>query len=81
MNDTNPRINKIFFDMIMKKSNEERLKMGFSMFETARKLSLLNIKNKKKWRIEIFLRFYGDDFDEIRKKRIIERLSECSFND
>ncbi len=39
MKDTHPAIEERFFKMLMEKSGEERLKMGFEMDETARRLA------------------------------------------
>ncbi|MCC6545500.1 MAG: hypothetical protein IT392_13565, partial [Nitrospirae bacterium] len=36
MNDTTPEIEALFNQMIMKKSGQERMMMGFSMFDMAR---------------------------------------------
>ena len=37
MKDTDQSIEKRFFEMMMKKSGEERIRMGFEMFELAKK--------------------------------------------
>ena len=60
-----------------KKSGEERLMMGFSMFETAKKLvisSLFSKSNKlshANLRKAIFLRFYGNDLSPDMKKKVL----------
>jgi hypothetical protein len=65
MKDTSPEMESRFNEMMMKKSGEERLKMGFSMFDMARRQIVASVKmNKpdadiKDIRREIFLRFYG----------------------
>ncbi len=74
MNDTVTEIEDIYFEMFMKRTPIERLKMGFSMFESARKIVLSTLKNKKDIKKELFLRFYGDDFDDISKEKIINRI-------
>lgn len=74
MNDTSKKIEDLYFDMIIKKTPIERLKMGFSMLESARKIVLSTIKDKKNIKRELFLRFYGDDFDHITKKKIIKNF-------
>lgn len=76
MNDTHPLIEKKMQELIIKKSEEERLSMAFSMFDFAREIVFSTIKNKKKWRKEMFLRFYGDDFDEITKVKILKKFEE-----
>ncbi len=80
MNDTNPKVASKFRQLIMAKSQEERLLMGFSMFDTAKhivKAAILNqnpgISSEARKR-EIFLRFYGSDFSEIEKDKILSVL-------
>ena len=64
MNDTIPKIENLYHKMLMEKSNEERMLMGFSMFESAKKIAALSIKNKKNLSVELFKRFYKNDFNE-----------------
>jgi len=62
--DTNPEIGKQFIEMIMRRSGQERLKMGFSMFNLARKQALASIRRNnpmagtEEIRKELFSRFY-----------------------
>ena len=56
MNDTYSKISKIYNEMLMEKSNNERMLMGFSMFETAKKIVLASINNKKNLKVELFKR-------------------------
>jgi len=80
MNDTDPKIEARFNEMMMRKSGQERLKMGFSMFEMARRQIMASIKmNKpdadiKHIRKEIFLRFYGEEFSKKEQERILSRI-------
>ncbi len=82
MNDTNPLVEARFLEMIMKKSGQDRLKMGFSMFDMARRQVVASIKGRrpdvsdKELRKEIFLRFYGQDFSPEEQEKILQ-----SFND
>jgi len=62
MKDTSPELSLHFREMLMKKSGQERLQMGFSMYD---------IREIRKW---IFLRFYGHDFTLEMRKRILEYL-------
>jgi hypothetical protein len=65
---------------MMERSPEERLKMGASMFNTAKKIVLLGIKQK--WpnasedvvRCQLFLRFYANDFNETQRNKIVSWL-------
>jgi hypothetical protein len=81
MNDTNPEIEKIFREMIMKKSGEERMMMGFSMFDSAREIVIASIKNENpdiseiELKKKLFLRFYGTDFTEEQKQKILECIN------
>lgn len=74
MKDTNENMERIYNEMIMKKTPEERVKMCFSMLNTARRIVLSTIKDKKNWRKEMFLRFYGDEFSPIQKEKILFAL-------
>lgn len=47
MNDTDPKIQNRFNAMMMSKSGQERLKMGFSMFNMARRQVIASIKIAK----------------------------------
>ena len=81
MNDTSPLVESIFLEMMMKKSGQERLMMGFSMFEMARKQVVASIKrdnpnvNIKDLRREIFLRFYGQEFSPEEREKILRKLA------
>lgn len=78
MKDTSPEIESRFIDMMMSKSGEERMKMGFSMFETARRQVVASIKgesydiDERELRRQIFLRFYGQEFDESEREKILK---------
>ncbi len=47
MNDTSLEAEYHFSDMMMKKSGQERLKMGFSMFDMARRQIVASVKMNK----------------------------------
>ena len=78
MKDTSDEMERIYNQMLMKKTAEERVKMCFSMLHTARRIVLSTIKDKKNWRKEMFLRFYGDEFTPIQKEKIISALENFS---
>ena len=87
MRDTSPEIEKQFIAMMMRRSGQERLRMGFSMFNMARRQVVASIKmnkpnaDRKEIRKGIFLRFYGQDFPPETQEEIfrqIERISEES---
>ena len=80
MNDTSPEIESRFHEMMMKKSGQERMKMGFSMFDMARRQVVASVKMErpdagiKDIRREIFLRFYGEDFSPEEREKIMARV-------
>lgn len=78
MKDTNEKVERIYNQMIMNKTPEERVKMCFSMLNTARRIVLSTIKDKKNWRKEMFLRFYGDEFSPTQREKIICALENFS---
>lgn len=79
MKDTNEKIEKIYNQMIMNKTPEERVKMCFSMLHTARQIVLASLPDKKNWRKELFLRFYGDEFSPEQTKKILSALEQYSI--
>ena len=77
MNDTNLNVTETFINMMKKKSGVERLKMGFSMFDMARQLvlaSVVSLHTNDDLRRELFLRFYGGDFSNEGKSKILKYL-------
>ncbi len=80
MKDTSEKMEKIYNEMMMKKSYEDRVKMCFSMLNAARRIVLSTIKDKKNWRKEMFLRFYGDEFPPSQKEKIINALEKYSID-
>jgi hypothetical protein len=78
MKDTSEKMERIYNEMLMKKTPEERVKMCFSMLNAARRIVMSTIKDKKNWRKEMFLRFYGDEFSPEQKKKILCALGKFS---
>jgi hypothetical protein len=80
MNDTHPHLERKYREMMQARSGEERLKMGFSMFDFSRQLVLEAIRRElpdaspKQIRQELFLRFYEKDFDAEHLREILRRL-------
>lgn len=80
MNDTSPEVESLFNELMMKKTGQERMRMGFSMFEMARKQVLASIihqnpkADSKEIRKQLFLRFYGDDFTPEEREKILARM-------
>ncbi len=71
-------------EMIQAKLPIERLKMGCSMYETSKYLITRAILedhpniSKVNLRKELFLRFYGSDFDPINREKILKHLEQLT---
>jgi hypothetical protein len=71
-----------FNGLFRNKTGEERMKMGFSMFEFAAKFAVASIIEKHKdqdlspcqLKKELFLRLYRNDFSEIQKAEILKSI-------
>ena len=80
MRDTPPDVDARYRQMLLARPGEDRLRMGFSMYATARALVVASILAKEpeaspgRIREAIFLRFYGRDFDEATRERIVSTL-------
>ena len=81
MNDTHPDIAVRFRNLMMLKSNEQRLLMGCSMYDTAKQIVRSAIYNSHpeitdaEMKREIFLRFYGHEFSRVDKEKLISALA------
>ena len=85
MKDTHPAIEERFFKMLMEKSGEERLKMGFEMDETARRLTAASLLNENREaseldiRIAVFNRFYEIDLSPEIRQKVIKKMQEWNL--
>ena len=81
MIDTGASIHKKMLAMFGRKSGEERLKMGLSMFDMAKKLVLSSLTQNKPDEIckELFLRFYSSDFKPEKLETITSYLSKSAL--
>lgn len=85
MNDTPPEIERKYLEMLMERSGEERLKMGCSMYSTARALVEASVLEKDPLaspaavRQALFLRFYGHEFDSETREKILIALDRVSL--
>lgn len=73
----NQETDLIYRKMMRKKTGEERVLMGFSMFDFARKIVLSSIDkdaSPNEQRKELFLRFYRNDFTVRERDRILKHL-------
>src|SRR5712691_6415876 len=84
MRDTPPDVEARYRQMLLARPGEDRLRMGFSMYATARAMVVASIlarepdASAERIREAIFLRFYGRDFDEATRDRIASRLGQRS---
>ena len=81
MKDTPKEVEDRFKKLIMDQSPARRLAMASDMFDTARALVRAGILDEaggemepEELREKIFLRFYGKDFTDSEKKKIVEHL-------
>ena len=80
MNDTTPRAEALFRELMMKRSPLERFEMGLSMFDAAREMMVAGIKaelpniGERELRAQIFLRTYGNDLPEARIYQVLLRI-------
>lgn len=84
MDDTSQEIAEKMHAMFQQKSPIERLKMGFSMNETSRHLVTRFISENQliysgaDLRQELFMKFYGNDFDPDMQRKILQHLGPHS---
>ena len=80
MNDTHPRVNQKIVEMMRRKAPEERLALGCSMFDFSKQLVMSSLREENpslspaSLRQELFLRFYGNDFDSRAREKITFHL-------
>jgi hypothetical protein len=81
MKDTPAHVEKRYRDMMMARTPVERLKMASRMFSTAKALVRAGLLHQyghlepQELRRHIFLRFYGNDFSEAEREKILEYLT------
>ncbi len=81
MNDTHPDVAIRFRELMMRKSGEQRLLMGCSMYDTAKQIVLSAIRNHQpgitdaEIKGELFLRFYGPEFSQSDRKKLLSALA------
>jgi hypothetical protein len=82
MNDTSPEITEKMCEMFRTKTPQERFRMGCSMYDTSRYLVTRAILRENPHispaalRQELFLKFYGDDFNPTERQRILDYLAQ-----
>jgi len=81
MNDTHPDIARKFQELMMSKSGEQRLLMGCSMYDTAKRIVQSSLASQqpgitaRQMREGIFSRFYGHEFTQDEKQKILSALA------
>ena len=69
--------------MLLRRSGEERLRMGCSMDSTARALVMASVLGENPSaspvdvRKALFLRFYGKDFSPLRRRKVLRGLERA----
>ncbi len=69
MTDTTPEVEKIFREMLMARSSEERIRMACSMFETARAIILASLPpglSETQVKRRLFERLYAEDLPDLQ---------------
>ena len=81
MNDTHPEVAAQFRELMKAKSNEERLLMGCSMYDTAKQIVRSAIDNSHpgitdaEIKKNIFLRFYRQEFSRADREKFLSTLA------
>ncbi|MDN5941459.1 MAG: hypothetical protein L0H94_06225 [Nitrospira sp.] len=84
MRDTPPEMDAYYRTMLMQRSGEERLVMGCAMRETARAFVEASILKQNPQatpeaiRKDLFLRFYGHEFDADSRDKILAAIESAS---
>lgn len=80
MNDTHPEIAALYDAMFARLSHEERAMKGCSMHDFSKKVALSQIESPEKTRAqvmtELFMRFYGSEFQGIRLKQVLNAIRQ-----
>lgn len=80
MRDTSPGVEQRFRELMRKKTGQERLLMGLSMFDASKSIVTASILaeepdiQEQDLRIRLFLRFYKNDYNQAERERIIKYL-------
>jgi len=84
MFDTHPEIAVRYRELMMRKTGQERLLMGCSMYDTAKQIVLSAVRNRQpgitdaEIKREIFLRFYGPEFSQADRDKLLLALGADS---
>jgi hypothetical protein len=81
MFDTHPEIAVRYRELMMRKSGQQRVVMGCSMYDTAKQIVRSAIYNSRpgitdaEIKREIFLRFYGQEFSQADREKYLSVLA------
>ncbi|MFV1975865.1 MAG: hypothetical protein ACC651_08955 [Candidatus Scalindua sp.] len=80
MNDTEPKIEEKIKELMKKKTPEDRLKMGCSMFSFSKTIIQASLQGTENIQLsdlkkKLFLRLYGKEMDEDTRKKIAAYFS------
>ena len=81
MNDTSALVNTAYRQLFVHLSGEERLRLASESFESAKvivRASFSGIESEVELRKKMFLRFYGNDVDEMFIQKFFESLTANS---
>jgi hypothetical protein len=80
MNDTHPDVAIRYRDLMMSKTGQQRLRMGCSMYDTAKTIVRSAIYNSRpeitdaEMKKEVFLRFYGKEFSRTDREKFLSAM-------
>ncbi|MDA8063953.1 MAG: hypothetical protein M0031_00410 [Thermaerobacter sp.] len=78
--DTSPEVASRYQELLMAKNGQERMLLGAAMYAQARKIVEASVRehdpdaSDREVRRQVFLRFYGGDFDAKTLRAILVRL-------
>ncbi|MFN0062546.1 MAG: hypothetical protein ACKVPX_08505 [Myxococcaceae bacterium] len=84
MNDTTPRAELLFRELLLKRTPEQRFLMGVSMFDASRQVVISGIRaampevTETELHAQIFLRTYGPDLPAPTVLRVLARIRQGS---
>lgn len=80
MNDTPPEVERLVREMMMARSNEERLLMGSAMFDAARDMVIASLPENlppQEFKRRLFERLYGISLEEALEAKDSEDANQA----
>ena len=84
MNDTSPEMDERYRAMLLQRTGEERLIMGCAMRDTARAIVEASLREQDQnatvetIRKGVFLRFYGHEFEQETRAKILAAIESAA---